>query len=414
MAESRKAQFRIRTDEYRSLPFPLTTPKSGNRARISTCFVRVTDVPSELEAWLDVNPRIPKRDRKNRLSGPVAKAMLRTLHEEPERFALRNQGIYFVAATVEHARGEGGQGVLTLDLGDPEQHGIVNGGHTFLAIQQARNEVGDEPLERAYVRLHILEGIEEGDIVDLAEGLNRSMQVDDPSLENLSGAFDKIKIALDGKRGAEQIAYFQGDKGDLEITQVLSMMAVFNQNRYPDRKRQPNDMFASSKSVLRLFTADAETGNPVFDRIVPKVHEILVLADEIQKKAVMKVGRLKVKETQSANRVRSQPNTNRPAHFADGVIDGLFPLGWLFPMLAAFRVNVDRQAWDQGRLEWLVDPLVLLESVVEEMADVIRQEHVDNLRKPAEVGRKEAAYRLCYGIVAMELAQRGLMSRITD
>jgi hypothetical protein len=42
--------------------------------------------------------------------------------------------------------------------------------------------------------------------------------------------------------------------------------------------------------------------------------------------------------------------------------------------------------------------------VIEEMASVVKQDHKDNKGKPAEVGRKEAAYRLCYGIMTVELA----------
>jgi hypothetical protein len=410
MSKSQRASFRIPADEYRSLPFPQSLSKTGNRARVGSCFVRVEDLPPELESWLEVNPRTPKKNKKARLVGHVAKAMIRTVLEEPERFALKNQGIYLLVDRVEFTRGEGGQGVVALELSDQERHGIVNGGHSFLAIQEALSNREEDGLSGAYVRLHVLEGIDGDEIIELAEGLNRSMQVDDPSLENLSGKFDQIKNVLKGQQGADQIAYHQGDHGDLEITQVLGMMALFDLERYPDRKKHPNDIFASPKRVLQHFTEDAEEGALVFGRIVPRLPEILVLSDEIQKKSVVRVGRLKVKDTKSGNRVRSEKNMGRPAHFSGGIIDGLFPLGWLFPMLAAFRANAKADAWAKGKLEWLVNPLDLLESVVEEMADVIKQEHADNLLKPAEVGRKEAAYRLCYGIVTMELAQRGLLN----
>jgi len=40
------------------------------------------------------------------------------------------------------------------------------------------------------------------------------------------------------------------------------------------------------------------------------------------------------------------------------------------------------------------------------MAAVVKQEHTDNKEKPAEVGRKKAAYRGCYGVMTMELAKR--------
>ena len=76
-------------------------------------------------------------------------------------------------------------------------------------------------------------------------------------------------------------------------------------------------------------------------------------------------------------------------------------------MLAGFRANVSREAWEQGNFKWMVEPNDLLKAVIEEMATIVKQEHTDNKEKPAEVGRKEAAYRGCYGVLTMELAKRG-------
>jgi hypothetical protein len=77
--------------------------------------------------------------------------------------------------------------------------------------------------------------------------------------------------------------------------------------------------------------------------------------------------------------------------------------GWLCPILAAFRANVDRDAWEKDRFKWIRDPKKLLMATIEEMADIIKQEHKDNKNKPAEIGRKEAAYRLCYSVIVDEL-----------
>jgi hypothetical protein len=79
-------------------------------------------------------------------------------------------------------------------------------------------------------------------------------------------------------------------------------------------------------------------------------------------------------------------------------------------MLAAFRANISRPAWKEGRLEWLVEPKELLEASIKEMVQIVRQEYDDNKSKPAEVGRKEAAYRGCYSVVVMELAQRNIVT----
>ncbi|MBO1351254.1 MAG: hypothetical protein EBE86_029580 [Hormoscilla sp. GUM202] len=79
-------------------------------------------------------------------------------------------------------------------------------------------------------------------------------------------------------------------------------------------------------------------------------------------------------------------------------------------MLAAFRANINHRAWEEGKLEWLVDPKDLLEKTIDEMARLVGQEHKDNKGKPAEVGKKEAAYRGCYSVMVMELAQRGIVT----
>jgi hypothetical protein len=417
-SRSRSVTFRFPTEEYRSLPFPRGTARESSRAKLATCFIRVEELPDGLENWMQVNPRVPKRDTKHKLRGPVARAMVDTLRDEPDKFVLKNQGIYILAKDVSFQKEEGGCGVVSIILEDPAAHGLVNGGHSYLAIRQAKDERecngdGGEPWD-AYVRLHLMEGIDQEDITELAEGLNRSMQVDDPSLENLKGSFDRIKQELEGKPGANAVAYRQGDTGDIDVQQILSYMALFDLEQYPDRKTHPYKVFGHPKAVLQYFIDDTNPENGdsarVFDRLLPKVHEVLVLADRIQQEAVSRLGRLKVKSAKGDNRVRSPRHRNRPAPFAGGTIDGLIHLGWLYPMLGAFRANVSREAWAEGRLEWIGDPEELLGAVIDEMTAVVKQDHQDNKGKPAEVGRKEAAYRMCYGILTVELAQRGLLT----
>jgi hypothetical protein len=139
-----------------------------------------------------------------------------------------------------------------------------------------------------------------------------------------------------------------------------------------------------------------------------------VLTDNIQKKIAPSFGRYKAKNTKRNNRSGSKANKKRPAYFAGGKIEGEVALGWLYPVLAAFRANISHKAWEEGRFEWLMDPTELLEATHEEMVRIVQQEHKDNNSKPAEVGRKEAAYRGCYGVVVLELAQRGLLQPLAS
>lgn len=402
------------TAEYRSLPLPNHSVKSGPTARVSTFFVRVADIPEEITDWMKVNPRVPKYDKKNRLKGPVVAGMRNTLDNQPQLFELKNQGIWLLVEHADFKKSEGGKGAVTLTLSDETKHGLVNGGHTVATILQWREELdeeGEDPPTDAYVRVHVLEGVAGEHVIDLAEGLNRSMQVDDPSLANLAGRFESIKKVLEGKPGAEEIAYRQGDPGDVDIMLVLTMMSMFDLERYPDRKTHPNLLFGQQKAVLQHFIDDSKGADSSFERILPMLPEILRLSDQIQQAAFERCGtrisKLKLSNAKTGNRAGSKKHKGLPAHFAGGVIGGKFHLGWLYPALAAFRANVSAEAWAGGKFKWLVKPTDLIDDVIDEIVDVIIREHQDNNMKPGEVGRRDAAYRLCYSAVAMELAQRG-------
>ncbi len=418
-------EFHLPVDDFRNLPVPFYGLEDGHQPKLATCFVRASELPDNLREWMSVNPRTPQFSKKQELTGRVARAIVTTLMEDPEKFVIKNQGIYLLAEKADFAKGTGGLGRLTIRFNDADSHGLVNGGHTFLAIRQVAEDPERPENWEPYVRLHIFQmgSADSSVITEMAEGLNRSLQVDDPSIENLKGTFNEIRKSLEGKQGYEQIAYRQGDSGDIDIQQVLMYMSLLNIKKFPDRKTHPHVIFSQPKVVLNNFVADVnlekdknyddskDSNDSAFKRMIPRLHEILVLTDVIQRLAVQQpsLKRLKITKAKRQNRVSSVKNKDRPAHFAGGVIGGRLPAGLLYPMLAAFRANISAQAWSEGRFEWLVEPEDLLKSTIEEMVQIVRQEYDDNKSKPAEVGRKEAAYRGCYGVLFVELARRGVL-----
>lgn len=259
---------------------------------------------------------------------------------------------------------------------------------------------------KAQVRVHFIQGLDREHIADIAKGLNRSLQVDDKSLENLQGTFDEIKKALGKKPGSDQIACRQGDGGDVDIRFVLTTMGMLDLNEYPDRKKHPHGLFGQPKAVLDKFVKDKDNQSAGYRLMLPHLHEILCLTDEIQSGAAAELGRLKINEAKRGNRVASPKHKSEPAYFAGGQIGGRVPLGWDYPMITGLRANIDPKEWKKGKFVWLLDPMELLNEIMEEMSAIIRQEHKDNKDKPAEVGRKEAAYRACYSVVMMALAER--------
>jgi hypothetical protein len=400
----------IQTEEYRSRPIP----GLGKRAKIGECFVRVTDLPADLGGFMRVNPRTPKPARDGRLAGSVVAGIRETLTESPEQMAIKSIGIFVLVDEATFGREQGGMGVVTLRLTDLDRHGIVNGGHTFLTIREVIEESEDDELERlaeAYVPLHIYQGIGPDQIPLMADGLNRSKQVDDPSLDNLRKLFDSIKKVMDGEPGEEAISYHQGGEGPIYITEVLAALELFNCERFSESEH-PSRLFSSNKLPVRYYEEDAAADPSPLDLLVPYLPEILRLSDRIReltpaaaKRVGFEFGRAKVGGKQKA-RAGNSANRNIPLPFLGKTMDYRVPKGWVLPMLSAFRANV---TWDlaKRKFAWKVAPEKLLTSVIDDMVRVCVRVHVENKSRPEFVGKTESAYAQCYDKVQIQLAKLG-------
>jgi hypothetical protein len=398
--------FTIPADEFRSLPIP-----GYAGAKIGTCFAKVTDLPADFADFMRVNPRVPKRTAKGVLSGPVPKAILDTLRESPEEMALKNAGIYILADSVTHARETGGAGVVSVTLTNEQKQGIVNGGHTFAAICDAIDSADDDQLrtlQQAFVRLHILQGVPHDMVAEIADGLNRSKQVQDPSLENLRGHFDEIKNAMAGHVGSDAIAYHEGAEGDVYIPEILALIEMFNFDRY-ENGEHPYGLYAHQARAVREFAADSEANPSPTKLVISRLPEILRLADMIRRDAPLaaknranfQIGRLKLEGKKG--RVAS---SEASLHFIGEKSRYRLPNGWLYPILAAFRANV---VWDlkKSRFEWRVPNDEILTGCLSDLVSVCVNEHRNNNQKPEWVGKRDSAYRQCHLHVELYLAKQG-------
>lgn len=399
----------IPADEFRSLPVPgVAFP-----AKVGTCFARVTDLPAQLADFMSVNPRVPRRTAKNILTGPVPKAILETLRERPEDMAFKNAGIYMLVDNAEHLREKGGDGILRASLTDPTRHGIVNGGHTFAAIREAI-ETADEnelkSLKQAFVRLHLLQGVPRDMVPEIAEGLNRSKQVQDPSLENLRGHFADIKKVMSGKPGEEAIAYHEGADGEVYIGEILALIEMFNFERYP-KDEHPYGLYAHQSRAVREFAEDFDCSPSPVGLVIDKLPEILVLADRIREevppvaksKVNFEIGRMKIGEGKKG-RVAGSGDTYLP--FVARTTKYRLPNGWLYPILASFRANA---VWDlkRNRFDWLVPNDEILRECLVDLVSVCVNEHRNNNQRPEWVGKRDSAYRQCALHVELYLAKKG-------
>lgn len=394
--------FEIPADEFRSHPIPSV----GFSAKVGSCFVRVTDLP-DLDVWRSVNPRDPKRNAKDKLVGEPVKGIINTLIDSPEDMAIKNLGLYLLVESAEHERRPGGAHVLRITLSDPGRHGLANGGHTYAAIRQAIDSADPlAELDKAYVRLHVYQGIPVEKVAEMAEGLNRSKQVDDVSLMNLTGLFDDIKRIMEGRLGGDQIYYAQGGTVEYYVTEPLLYLELFNRERYDDTKH-PSGLYRQQKRMLENFKEDYLAGPSPMSLLVPRLPEILCLADTIRKhvpaaakKCGFEFGRMK---PDSKKKERAAVTT--PLYFIGEKMNYRVPNGWLLPMLAAFRANV---RWDlaESKFEWIAPLNEVLDATIVDLVRVCVTEHRDNGQKPEDIGMKTSVYSQCFDKVALHLLRR--------
>ena len=286
----------------------------------------------------------------------------------------------------------------------------MNGGHTYAAIRDAIENADEQQMgsiARAYVRLHILQGIEPSKVAEIAEGLNRSKQVDDPSLANLQGHFDRIRDVMKGKPGENAIAYHQGSEGEVYIAEVLVFLEMFNRERF-DRKKHPHYLYSRTKSALEFYQKDLESRPSPIDILVPRLPEILELSDLIRRETPAAAGRVEFKfGMMKAGKHRAGAKSNRrnvPLVFLNSTMSHRVPSGWLYPMLAAFRANVE---WDlqQGKFEWKVPLAKLVHAVIDDLVGICVTEHRDNNLQPDKVGKRESTYVQCYDKIQLYLLE---------
>ncbi len=404
-----KLRLQLNVEDFRSLPIP-----GVQGSKLGTCFVRVTDIPGVLDNFMQINPRVPSRTKKGVLSGPVVKGILTTLRDTPEEMVLKNQGIHLLVDDVRFYKEKGDKGVLNLIFTDPGKHGIINGGHTYCAIRESIETANEEELkdlENAFVKLHILQGIDPDLVPEIAEGLNRSKQVDDPSLINLQGEFDIIRKSLKGTPGENVIAYHQGDEGDLYISEVLVILSLFNVDRFSDKKH-PYNLYHKQALGLKYFSEDMTDRKRTMEMLIQKLPDFLWLADSIRKATPaaaknndFQFGRIKVGNTERAG---STKHKDTLLSFINETVKYRVPNGWVYPMLAAFRANL-RKSEDGKKLEWRVPLEKILPEVIDDLVGVCVVEHRDNNMRPELIGKRESAYNQCYTKIQLYLAKRNLL-----
>jgi hypothetical protein len=395
-------------NEKTVVSFPVGSYHEGKipgleNAKLGVCFVRAIDVPAALDDFMEVNPRVPSRGKTGVLTGPVAKGILETLREAPHDMAIKNQGIYLLTESVNIKNG-----TATVTLSSKGKHGIVNGGHTYAAIREAvQNAESEETtsLADAWVRFNIYQDVPPEAVAEMAEGLNRSRQVDDPSLANLQGEFDIIRKAMKGKAGADQIAYHQGDAGEYYISEILVYLEMFNTERF-NAHRHPNGLYNRQSLAIKYFLEDLEHNKSFIRALVEKLPDILELGDLIRKEIPEAARRSKFKfgmaKLEGGARAGGKSSKGMDLPFLGEHSPYRVPNGWVYPILSAFRANLNPD------MSWKLAPKQLLAATIDDLAAICVSEYKQSSGRPELLGKRDSAYSRCFTTLQLELARKRL------
>lgn len=343
-------------DKCEKIIFPVTEVRTFNE-NVGTeqeqitinARVLVKDVPENI--WMDTNPR------KQNFKTNVAKKIENNLLCSPtDNFHLLNRGILISAY---HAR------VITRDekkyveiyLKDKAVHGNIDGGHTYTIICTNKNLI----TFTKRVNIEIMTGIEEF-YEDLAAARNTSVQVQDKSIAELQNKFDIIKDALMDEPYFENIAYKENSEGEIDISDLISILTMFNIERFGDKKH-PIIAYNSKKRCVDLYLEDYEKGeeNP-YVKMQSIMVDIFALVDYIENNIAKaynqtggKYGAIKgvvcSTKDKKFDRVFGQPGQKS---------DYSSPKGFLYPIIGAFRSLLEE---DDGVMIWKEDPIKVFEAI---------------------------------------------------
>ena len=299
-----------------------------------------------LELPLDANVRLPSEK-----SYPYKK-MIDTLETNQGDFLLQNGGIDIIAARVDVNDRQ-----KKVKFNFPPNTGIVNGGHTQLALLNTKRSTD---ISNAKIKLQVIEHtFTREKLAEIAASKNTASNVQPYSKAEKLGYFGRIKSEMTPDFEKHIIWYENRDVPHgigLSAVDLISILNVFNvlehQSRYSAVTDQPNQSATSKASVFRYW----ESKQHAYLHTYPLTNDILSLMEHIQ--ATFHKGIPKGFTTLTVIGDKNDPP--KKTIFLGKDITWNLPKQFILPLLASFRADVyfDEAA---GKIGWFEKPDTLFD-----------------------------------------------------
>ncbi len=330
----------------------------------------------------EVNPRSHENP-----AGRVPSLIDESLKDHSKWFHILNRGLLVIAQKSWYDNKTQKFHIL---IDSPDEGGLADGATTDRVLAKAKQmaTLADfesltereipEHLKDAFVHIEVISG-ELGDmLVRLTGARNTSNQVKEFALENLGGGFDWLKEVIEQSEIRGHVRYRENDPQPVDVRTVLGLLTLFHP-KWSEAAKEPVIGYTSKGSVLDYYR-DPEW-RVGFESLRPVVADILRLFDYVHVKFPDQYekyknsqgigsklgGRKEVKYANDKRKAFRLALTGQETRY-------LIPDGWLYPLLASFRMLLVFPKGGRGQVRWLTDPEAFYDKHGQELvADVVEQ-----------------------------------------
>jgi hypothetical protein len=386
----KKIEFKV--ESLRRIPNPYGMFMEDSKKKSPEMYIVVADVRNVAD---DIPTKTNPREQNMRTK--VAMRIREGLISEHPPFFLLNRGILVSAKDVKF---DNVNSKLTIFIEDETVHGIVDGGHTYRTILDNREQL--DPEIKQYVKIEILTGIE--DIFeDVAAARNTSVQVQDKAILELKKKFEIIKETIKDEPFSEQIAYKENEEKDIDVADILTLLYMFNLEKYNDREKMAVSAYSSKQTCIKEYNKaydkyeNNQKNNPYY-KMTSIMVDIFKLYDLIETSMAKKYregtnngayGRVKgVEVAKGESKFKSK--------FYNKEMDHRTPKGFLYPILGAFRALLEEK---DGVYQWKANPFEYFEEIGKNLVvdTVERSRSLGN--NPNAVGKDTNHWKHLYNTV---------------
>jgi len=380
--------FTMQAKFLRRLPNPFGDYINGIKS--PECYevlVDIKDLPTDMN--FQTNPRFQNMKTK------VVKKIKESLQIDDNSFHLKNRGILLSAKSVKFNNITGD---LSLEFEDPTVHGNVDGGHTYHAILEVRDNIS----HTHFVKLEIMTGIE--NIFELvAAARNTSVQVQDKAIAELSNKFQFVKDFIANEPFSGDIAYKDNDDKDIEIIYIISLLYMFNIDKFNSPNVAPVNACTATQNCMKDFlevydkTENDLSENPYY-KMKNIIIDIFMLHDELQKN-INNYYRQTFGNGARYGQVKGVIVGGTTSTFYRYDIEHTTPKGLIFPILGSLRALVEEE---NGFYRWKSDPFEYLNRLGKNLVGETIERHRSLGNNPASVGKDSNHWKQLYRLVLLE------------